>query len=57
MEIDLNKLKDDLYGWYYEGYGRGIDSFLSIEEAQILSDCIAVVDKAIKDDKGARRGV
>jgi hypothetical protein len=49
MEINLEELKSNLYGWFYEGFGRGIDSSLSEEEARILYDCMVVVNQTIKN--------
>lgn len=48
MEINLEELKDSVYGWFYEGYARGIDSFLSEDDARVLYDCMAVINHAIK---------
>jgi hypothetical protein len=49
MKINLEELKDNLCGWFYEGFGRGIDSFLSEEEARVLYDCMVVVNQTIKN--------
>lgn len=51
MKINLEELKDNLYGWYYEGYVRGIDSFLSVDEARVLFDCLEIVNKAIENNQ------
>ncbi|MBD8839370.1 hypothetical protein IFU39_16280 [Paenibacillus sp. CFBP 13594] len=51
MNIDIKELKDRLYGWYYEGYERGVDSFLSLEEARALYDCMVIIQKAIDSEQ------
>lgn len=41
--INLKELKDYLYGWYYENFGRGDLDTLTKDEAIILCDCMRVI--------------
>ena len=50
-EIDLEKLDNYLWAWFYEGYGRGIDSALSDEDAQTLYDCMVIIKQLRKNNQ------
>jgi hypothetical protein len=50
LEINLENLKNDLWSWYYEEYGRGKLDTLKLEDARILYDSMAVLNYLMEQD-------